>query len=114
MRELILHRDGGGFGYLLVDDVLYHTLENQALEIPLGTYQVNWEPSPRLGRETYRLVSVPGRSGILIHPANFQHELEGCIALGKARAGLALAQSREAVQQFEDQLGRESFRLVVS
>lgn len=114
MRELFLHRDSGGFGYILVDGTVYHTLENQAAQIPAGTYQVNWEPSPRFGRETYRLVSVPGRSGILIHPANFQHELDGCIALGKARAGLAIVQSRTAVEEFEKQLGRDSFNLVIA
>ena len=39
MRELILHRSDAGFGYLLFDGRLYHTLENPALEIPAGTYK---------------------------------------------------------------------------
>jgi len=32
----------------------------------------------------YRLVDVPDRDGILIHPANTSDELRGCIALGQA------------------------------
>lgn len=50
--------------------------------IPPGTYTLAWEMSPRLKRFTLRLKGVPGRWGILIHPANEVKELKGCIALG--------------------------------
>lgn len=117
MKTLTLKRTDSGFGGIVVDGKEYHTLENTELQIPAGVYQSNWEPSPRLNRETYRLVAVPGRSGILIHPANFAEELLGCIALGWQRGELdgkpALLHSRAATTEFEDQMGRDSFMLAI-
>lgn len=105
------------FGFLHVAGIVFHTLENYDRQISPGMYQVNWEPSPRLGRETFRLVHVPNRSGILIHPANLPEELEGCIALGLSRGELhgqpAILSSREAVKRFEDMLNRDSFMLSI-
>lgn len=121
MRTVRITRNGDGSGRLVTDGFECFTLENLALEIPAGTYQVNWEPSPRLGRDTYRLVRVPGRSGILVHPANFMHELLGCIALGfRLGAGPSIVRdeqdrgSKDAVTAFEDHMGRDSFMLVIA
>lgn len=49
--------------------------------IPCGIYLIEWGYSERFG-ESLRLRDVPGRSGILIHKANFAKELRGCIAPG--------------------------------
>lgn len=136
MKKLTLQRtesgDEGTFGFMSVNGLNYQTLELPDRDnqpgiscIPAGEYQCNWEPSPRLGRHTYRLVGVPGRSGVLFHPANFagditkgyKCELNGCIALGLAQGFLsgqrALLQSRDAIRQFEEQLGGESFVLTI-
>jgi hypothetical protein len=51
--------------------------------IPTGTYWVVKRYSHRFGTH-FHLVDVPGRTWILIHPANFVHELSGCIAPGVA------------------------------
>jgi hypothetical protein len=122
--------DCGTFGVLDVDGKAYYTLELPDRDnrpgascIPPGEYQATWSPSPRLGRDTYRLVNVPGRSGILIHPANFagdralglRCEIDGCIALGFDRGELhgqaALLRSRDAVADFEQRMGCEDFVL---
>lgn len=56
--------------------------EKGLLAIPPGRYEIIISESPRLKRLTPRLLNVPGREGILIHPANKAEELDGCIAPG--------------------------------
>lgn len=48
--------------------------------IPEGTYSMMWSYSPAFRRNTWRLIDVPGRDGILIHAANYTRQLKGCIA----------------------------------
>ncbi len=48
--------------------------------IPKGKYAMVWTFSPAFKRNTWRLVDVPNRDGILIHSANFTRQLKGCIA----------------------------------
>lgn len=50
--------------------------------IPPGTYTAVKHHSPKFGPCLW-LQDVPGRSEILIHPANFWHDLLGCIAPGE-------------------------------
>lgn len=86
--------------------------------IPAGTYSAIWDISKRFNRYLYRIQDVPGRVGILFHPANFagdvkkgwQSQLSGCIALGNATAQLSnenhrdqksLINSRSAIYLFE-------------
>lgn len=91
--------------------------------VPTGIYDVVWAMSPRLRRNTYRLLAVPCRSGILKHPANFMGDaalglrcqLNGCIALGE-KVGVmdgqrALLISGPAVRRFEAHMDRQPFRL---
>lgn len=60
-----------------------YLLENLALAIPLGTYRITLYDSPKHGPNTPLLNGVPGRTFIEIHPANWAHELLGCLAPGK-------------------------------
>lgn len=69
--------------------------------VPPGAYRLAWEGSLRFRRKTIRLKDVPGRWGILIHPANHTSELRGCIALGERLAVDALFESRKAVEKVE-------------
>jgi 7-cyano-7-deazaguanine synthase in queuosine biosynthesis len=98
-------------GRLKVDGMLLsHTLElpwrsNQkgVSCIPPGVYQVAFFDSPKFKRAILRLNGVPGREGILIHPANHVAELRGCIALG-VRANVHsdyLIESRKFVDSLE-------------
>ena len=50
--------------------------------IPAGTYTAIKHHSPKFGPCLW-IQDVPGRSEILIHPANFWHDLLGCIAPGE-------------------------------
>ena len=54
--------------------------------IPTGEYKVKRHISPSKGT-CYSVEDVPGRTHILIHVANWSHELMGCIAPG---VGVAL------------------------
>ena len=50
--------------------------------IPKGVYNyVKWY-SPTFKTTVIRILNVPDRTNILIHPANFVRELRGCIAPG--------------------------------
>ena len=51
--------------------------------IPTGSYQVIHRTSPRY-KLHFHVLDVPNRDWILIHPANFVRQLEGCIAPGEA------------------------------
>jgi hypothetical protein len=49
--------------------------------IPLGVYNCSYELHKKFG-VCFRIHSVAGRSGILIHVGNFLHEIRGCILVG--------------------------------
>jgi Family of unknown function (DUF5675) len=70
--------------------------------IPEGRYLCKYEPNHRLG-QVYRLQSVAGREGILIHVANKTSELRGCIApnltITSATEGKASQSAIEAIFQ---------------
>ena len=50
--------------------------------VPKGIYPLVLEYSPRFKRDFYELKNVQNRSECKIHPANYWHQLNGCIALG--------------------------------
>lgn len=130
--------DQGTFGRLLLDDgqALFTTelpWRNNATQrscIPPGTYTCALVNSPKFGR-VYGVQNVPGRSHVLIHPANvagdvamgWDSQLQGCIApaqqLGALknttgrmqRAGLV---SRPAVRRLEAWAGGQPFKLEIS
>ncbi len=93
--------------------------------IPPGIYRAVWARSPRLKRHTFRILQVPGRSGVLIHSANFmgdreagyRAQVEGCIALGERLGVLdgqnALLLSAPAVRRFETIMGGKPFDLEI-
>jgi hypothetical protein len=39
--------------------------------------------SPKFGKGTFGVNSVPGRSNILVHTGNYTSDIEGCILLGE-------------------------------
>lgn len=91
--------DEGTFGVLAFGEQVVNTVElpwrdnvRQISCIPPGTYECAIVQSPRFGR-VYEVKNVPGRSHVLIHPANFAGdaelgwttELQGCISPGERR-----------------------------
>jgi hypothetical protein len=90
-------------------------------------YRVDWCDHPKHGM-CYQLQNVKDRDAILIHSANFagdttkgwQAQLLGCIAIGYeigtlendfGNMQLAVLRSKDALNDFENQMGRKSFIL---
>lgn len=92
--------------------------------IPEGRYRVEWSRSGRFG-EVYRVLDVPGRSGILIHPGNWagdkfkrlKTDVEGCILLGAKRSTInnqpAVSSSKITLAQFVKFMDRAPFYLEI-
>ena len=121
---------GGTFGTLAGLDFDFHSLEKPFIDldgnghgdpqkscITAGTYRCEWRLSPKWGW-SYEVTNVPGRSHILIHPANWEHQLLGCIALGTGRGTLngkpAIAHSRDAIKEFHAAMKEQPFDLAIS
>jgi hypothetical protein len=93
-RNRALMGPGGTPGDLLVPDVGWRckTVERPPEgEHPCVPFKASigygclFLPHPREG-DRYELQAVPGRTAILIHPANVWQQLLGCITLGEAHA----------------------------
>lgn len=130
--KLVLQRletsDEGTFGRLLdwyTGELPWRNNAPSVSCIPAGEYQCVWAWSPRFKRSTYRLLSVPGRAGVLIHAANlmgdaalgYRSQLNGCIALGEKFGWIegqkAVLLSRPAVGRLENALRQQPFVLEV-
>lgn len=78
--------------------------------IPVGTYQVMINRSPRFGKELPLLIGVPGFSGVRIHAGNTHEDTEGCILVGRRASADTVLESRFAmlgVMQLLEELLRE-------
>ena len=74
-------------GTLSIDAVrTCFTLENAALCIPAGTYHIGLYPSPHFGFLVPRLLDVPGRDFIEMHPGNSFKDFHGCIGVGNTQS----------------------------
>lgn len=126
--------DHGTFGRLTVEGHAFTAYTGElpwrgnrtgASCIPAGVYRCVWSQSPRLKRATYRLLDVPERSGVLIHPANLfgdralglKAQVQGCIALGERIGWMegqrAILRSVPAVRRFETLMGGKPFDLEI-
>jgi len=72
--------------------------------IPEGEYTLVRVDSPRFGPNMWQVADVPGRTHILVHAANTERDVVGCIGLGcHAHGDLGgVASSRVAIVQFYD------------
>lgn len=95
----------GVFGHLEWDDFDCVTLERTDKLIKEGTYKVKLDKSPHLGYVTPHLIvperdkAAGGDAGLRIHIANYETQLEGCIAVGENRNGAAVEHSRDTFNQ---------------
>jgi hypothetical protein len=63
--------------------------------IPSGLYTLQRTIFYKHGYETFEVVGVPNRSRILIHPANTEEDLEGCIGVGLRRGKIRVAKDED-------------------
>jgi hypothetical protein len=115
----------GVFGTLAGPGFVLHTMEDdwrgnkpRVSCIPAGVYPLRRTIYYRHGYETFEIANVPGRSRILIHPANTEEDVEGCVGVGLRRGFLrvpvdedtgALRPMKRAVVA-----SRDAFRLFMS
>lgn len=95
--------------------------------IPKGEYLCKYTRSKRISEATkkdyftYEIFDVPNRSGIRIHPANYFHQLIGCVALGDVEkeldldgdGSLDIIHSGNTVKAFEKFMNYENFKLII-
>jgi hypothetical protein len=92
LTRLDNHKDGV-FGEITLDGKVicktvekrWHNNQRQISCIPQGTYHCTKRISQKYGHH-WHLQDVPDRDLILIHSANWAHELLGCIGVGKSIA----------------------------
>ena len=95
--ERFAYSPDGTFGrFFMPSGKVFFTVERPWLDneeslscIPEGIYALHRRPSQIVTNSThgeytdaYEVMGVPGRSDILIHPANWPSELRGCIGPG--------------------------------
>lgn len=101
-------------------ELTYKNNQRDISSIPKGTYTVLWTSSPRLGKYTYEVQNVLGRSGIRIHSFNYFSEVKGCIGLGSGLSDLNndgqldIVNSTKTISDFENFMGRKPFKLKIS
>ena len=129
MLELIRdsYSDMGTFGKLYIDGEFFcYTVEqvwngNRVGEscIPEGIYRLQLRYSPVVKRSTggefdegYEITDVPGRTYIMIHPANTIDDVEGCIApgdsLGFVGGKWAVLNSRNTFRELMERLDQRN------
>lgn len=96
--------------------------------VPAGDYSLVFTRTPHVHsgfRAVYQLLSVPGRSGILLHPGTFagysrigfRTDSWGCILLGLSHGvykdQLALFNSRTAIREFHEAANGQSLTLTI-
>ena len=123
---------GIGTFYTPIESFQVHTLElpdhgnnHDSSCIPAGSYLAYVFNSPHFNRDVLRLIGVPGRDAIEIHPANFGGDealgyftqLRGCIALGlgigtlttpKGNQQRGIYKSQAALDMMLDAMGDET------
>lgn len=132
MKKVIIVRDpsspAGTFGLLTAErGFQLYTLERPGdgdhPAIPEGDYRVIWTSGLHPHHpQCYEVMNVPGRTAILIHPANWFDELLGCIALGRSIMDIqrkdgtmmrGISSSVDAVNAFVNHMGKENFQLTI-
>ena len=74
------------------------TLENAALSMPLGEFELELYHSPKFGYEVLLLKDVPNRTFIEIHIGNSAKDFVGCMGVGTTHAPDWISNSLVAFQ----------------
>lgn len=75
---------------------IFQGLERLGYEIPKGTYEANYNHSPKFNRNLYN-INVNGRQGIRIHQGNTVTDTTGCIIIGEYRKRNTILNSMRAL-----------------
>ena len=130
-RDRVL--DSGIFGFLYTEEYKYLMLTlqrgfvsakgNLISKIPAGVYTckrgMHILASMDKPFETFEIMGVKGHYGILFHSANYDYELDGCVALGigfgtRSNGGLMITNSKKAFAEFMAmQKNVDEFKLIV-
>lgn len=127
--------DDGTFGKFIVDGGVFTRLSGELPWrdnktdiscVPVGTYHVKLDYSPKRGTKVYELQNVPGRTDCQIHSSSFCGDKEkgklsdllGCISLGDHIAESPSGQhiltgSKKSVKAFYDFMQGEDFVLTI-
>ncbi len=118
LQRLTFSEKAPTYGVLLNHDIpLCLTLElpwrenakNVSCILP-GEYQCVPHSGPRF-RGVWRLLSVPGREGVLIHPGNTIADIQGCIAVGQSFYGGGVSNSRLTMDMLKKTLPDMGFTI---
>ena len=74
--------------------------------IPVGTYKVQINMSPRFNKLMPQIMNVPQFEGIRIHPGNTAKDTEGCLLVGYVRSGNKILTSRDAYETLFNKLSK--------
>ena len=87
--------------------------------VPLGSYDVVLEYSPRFDMHLWELKDVQDRSECKFHSANFWYQLNGCIALGNRLADINndgyndVLSSKQTMKAFHKALNGDTKALLI-
>ena len=95
-------------------------LDNKPNEscVPKGLYHTVSEYSNRFNKKLWEIYGVDGRSECKFHSANFWHQLNGCIALGRMVLDMDndsifdVTRSKDAMENFHDSLRSHNGKIV--
>ena len=137
--------NSGTYGRIIAGDISLHSMERPWIPssewpsgkpmescFPVGTYDLVKEYSPKYGKSMYYVVNPDHgvylrkedrfhdweRWGCMIHPANWVHQINGCVAPGMSRGVIGdsygVGSSRSAVEKLYEHIDKaESPRLSV-
>lgn len=111
----------GMIGQLRLGGKVWWTIERERGDefpcIPAGVYPLKLDWYHAGNYAVYEVLNVPNRSRILVHAANRETDLRGCIApgltLGVLEGRLAVLASKKALEQFMVEMADEAGELEV-
>ena len=80
--------------------------------IPDGQYALSANDTPA-HRDTWQMIDVPGRDGILIHVGNDVGSVTGCVAVGLTRSGVSVWNSVDALRLMNEEIDRDEPHIIM-
>lgn len=106
--------DGAVIGVLKAGPYTFYTLEDKEHLIPPGRYNLSVFYSTKFKIRVIRVMAVPGRTDIEIHPGNFKKDSHGCLLIGISHTDTSVVASQAALRRLLHYLGGASASLTIS